>query len=285
PPCWTSPSRPDEPTRSGCTCPPFVIRASVIRRTAPTRPWPGDSGWSGSGCTPWGSASSTRGRATTCSPRAPIRRTCSRRSIASWRCPEVGHGGRVVLRRAGIRRSRWGIGAGSFPAPGAASVDLAVPALPVGGTQLELLQLAGRGAGQLVAELHGRRRLVAGDPLLAPGDDVRLGRRAALGEDDERLDRLAPLLAGHADDGDLGDVRVGEDDVLDLDGGDVLPAGDDDVLPPVADRDVAVLADAAAVAGVEPAAGEDALVLVGEVEIALHDDVASGEHLTRLRHR
>ena len=61
---------------------------------------------------------------------------------------------------------------------------------------------------------------------------------------------------GHADHRDLGDGRVREEHVLDLDRGDVLAAGDDDVLLAVADREVAVVADHAAVAGVEPAVDE-----------------------------
>ena len=55
---------------------------------------------------------------------------------------------------------------------------------------------------------------------------------------DERLDRLAPLLVGHADHRDLGHRGVLEQAVLDLDRRHVLAAGDDDVLLPVGDRDV-----------------------------------------------
>src|SRR4051794_34697783 len=87
----------------------------------------------------------------------------------------------------------------------AESVDLALAPLPVRRPQLELLQLAGRRAGELVAELDSRRRLVAGGALLAPRDQLGLGDLLTGSEHDERLDRLPPLLVGDADDGHLGD--------------------------------------------------------------------------------
>ena len=58
--CSRCTSRPAAPTRSGCTWPRSSTRASATSPTAPTRPWPSGSGSSGSGCTPSGSASSTR---------------------------------------------------------------------------------------------------------------------------------------------------------------------------------------------------------------------------------
>ena len=77
------------------------------------------------------------------------------------------------------RRSRRGLGrvdrqtAAAFRAagwPGSRRlVHLAVAAFPVRRPQLELLQLAGRGAGQLGGELDRRRCLEARQPLLAPG--------------------------------------------------------------------------------------------------------------------
>ena len=97
--------------------------------------------------------------------------------------------------------------------------------------------------------------------------------------DDERRDELAPLLVGDADHGDLGDVGVLEDGVLDLDRRDVLAAGDDDVLLAVRDRDVAELVDRPAVAGVEPAVDDRPRRRLGLLPVALHHDVAAGEHL------
>src|SRR5437763_4674061 len=53
--------------------------------------------------------------------------------------------------------------AGSGRRVGTSSVDLAVAALPVVGAELELLQLAGRGSGQCVAEVDGARALEVGE--------------------------------------------------------------------------------------------------------------------------
>src|SRR5690348_1956876 len=167
---------------------------------------------------------------------------------------------------------------------GARLVHLALEALPIGRPKLELLQLAGRGAGELVAELDGGRGLVAGDLGLAVLDQLVLGQRRARGLDHERLDRLAPLLVGDADDGDLGDVGMGEDDVLDLDRGDVLAAGDDHVLFAVLDGQIAIGSDEAAVAGVEPAALQASRGLLGLLPVALEDHVGAGQDLALAVH-
>ena len=81
------------------------------------------------------------------------------------------------------------------------------------------------------------------------------GRRTRL-EHDDRVDLLTPCRVGDADHGDLLDRRVGRDRVLDLDRVDVLAAGDDHVLDPVDEVDVAVGVEVALVAGVVPAVAE-----------------------------
>src|SRR6185503_15251662 len=78
------------------------------------------------------------------------------------------------------------------------SVDLALPTLPVRRPELELLELPGGGAGELVAELHAGRALVVREVGPAVLDDLLLRRRRAGNEHHEALDRLAPLLVGHA---------------------------------------------------------------------------------------
>ena len=75
-------------------------------------------------------------------------------------------------------------------------------------------------------------------------------------EHDDRVHRLAPLLRRDADHRDLRDRRVRRDRVLDLDGVHVLAAGDDHVLHPVDEEQVAVGVEVAGVAGVVPAAAE-----------------------------
>ena len=66
----------------------------------------------------------------------------------------------------------------------------------------------------------------------------------------------SPHLPGHADHRGLERRPGGQQRVLHLDRRDVLAAGDDDVLGPVAELDVAVGVHDAEVAGVEPAAAE-----------------------------
>ena len=84
--------------------------------------------------------------------------------------------------------------------------------------------------------------------------DLVLGRGAARPQHDDRVHLLAPHRVRDADDGDLRDGGVGRDRVLDLDGVHVLAAGDDHVVQPVDEVDVAVGVDVADVAGVVPAA-------------------------------
>ncbi len=115
-----------------------------------------------------------------------------------------------------------------------------------------------------------------------------LGRRArvvgvAALRDDERLRRLSPALVGRGDDGDVGDDVVFEEGVLQLDRGDVLPAGDDDVLLAVLDRDEAVLVDDREVAHVVvplQSLGERLLGGLGLVPVAVHHLVAPHDDLT-----
>src|SRR4051794_29360094 len=78
------------------------------------------------------------------------------------------------------------------------SVDLAVAALPEGGAQLELLELARRRTGERVAELDRRRALEVRHLRAAVLDQVGLGRARAWCKHDERLHRLAPFLVRHA---------------------------------------------------------------------------------------
>src|ERR671914_2657675 len=117
--------------------------------------------------------------------------------------------------------------------------------------QDELLDLAGRGLGQ-VAELDGGGGLEAGDVLFAEVYDLLLARLPALLQDNERLGALAPLLVGHRDNSGLHHRRVLGDGLLDLDGRDVLAAGDDDVLVAVPDLYVPVRVPHGDVPGVVP---------------------------------
>src|SRR5262245_19609480 len=121
--------------------------------------------------------------------------------------------------------------------------------------QLEFLDLAGRGLGQ-IDEHDVARAFVAGKLLLAPGDDLVLGDGSAGPRLDERARRLAPFGFGLGDDGGCGDCRVLVKHVLDLVRGDILAARDDDILGAVLELDVAVWIEHAEIAGMEPATGE-----------------------------
>ena len=121
--------------------------------------------------------------------------------------------------------------------------------------------------------------LEVGEVLAGEGAEIGFGGGGAGAEDDEGVRGLAPLLVGQADDGGLLDGGVAEERGLDLDGGDVLAAADDDVLHAIADLDVAVGVDDGGVAAVEEAAGEGGGGGVGIGEVAGHDDVAAHDDL------
>src|SRR5918997_1757176 len=146
--------------------------------------------------------------------------------------------------------------------------------------QDELLDLAGRGLGQL-AELDGGGGLEAGDVLLAEVYYLLLCRVLSLLEDHESLRALAPLLVRDGHHGGLHHRRVAGDRLFDLDGGDVLAAGDDDVLAPIADLDVAVGVPDRHVARVIPAAFERLLGSLLVLEVALGDHVAVHQDLAQ----
>src|SRR5215471_17580672 len=110
---------------------------------------------------------------------------------------------------------------------------------PFAFAQHELLDLAGGGLRQR-PELDRVGALVVRQALTAERDELMRGRRGALVERDERLWPLSPARVGRPDHGAFEHRGVGGDRLLDLDAGDVLAAGDDDVLSPVAKLDVPV---------------------------------------------
>ena len=92
--------------------------------------------------------------------------------------------------------------------------------------------------------------------------------------DDAGDHALAEALVDSADDGDLAHARRPGEDVLHLDGMDVLAAGDDHVVHTPDDPEVAVLVEPPDVACVVPAVADRLLVGVGPVPVA-------GERLVR----
>src|SRR4051794_33385788 len=108
-----------------------------------------------------------------------------------------------------------------------ASIHLAVLAGPIRIAQMAAQDLARRVARQGFDEIHRFRRLEAGDALPREADYVRRRRLLAGLHHHDRFYRLAPLLIGHADHGDFGDVGMVADRAFDLGRIDILAAGDD----------------------------------------------------------
>ena len=125
--------------------------------------------------------------------------------------------------------------------------------------------------------------LVPGDVLQArPVEVLDRRRRSAVVGHHEGDHRLAPLRVGPADDGGGPDAGVAQQRLLHLARVDVHPAADDQVLGPVAQREVPVGVEAADVAGVQPAAAQRLGGGLGLVPVAGHDDVAADHHLADL---
>ena len=101
------------------------------------------------------------------------------------------------------------------------------------------------------------------------------------------LGRSPHFSSGHRDHGALEHGRMPGDRLLDLDRRDVLAAGDDDVLLPVAELHVAVGVPHRDVAGVEPPAAERLGRRLGLLEVphggvvAAHDDLAERRGVAR----
>src|SRR3546814_14098611 len=92
--------------------------------------------------------------------------------------------------------------------------------------------------------------LHVGEVLLAVGDQLALELRARVGHLDGlhlRLDLLAEVLVGHAEDGYVGHLRVQGEDVLGILGVHVHTAGDDHVRLDVGEVKEPVLRETAAV--------------------------------------
>src|SRR5699024_5791830 len=119
------------------------------------------------------------------------------------------------------------------------------------------------------------RTLEAGQALAAEGDDVLLARALAGGKLDEGAGCLAPFLVRARHHGRRGNRRMLGQDVLDFDRGNVLTTGNDDVLVPVLDANVAIRLEHAEIAGVIPAVLERLRGGLRILEIAFHDDVAA----------
>src|SRR5205807_1588303 len=218
----------------------------------------------------------------TTSPRATASRTVSRlpptSTIRARPCRS-----RWVSSRPERRGRRGSRAPARVPAPAAfprRSVDTLLVPAPVGLPQFVLHDLAGPGLGEALPKLDRARQLESRQVPPAMAHDLFGGRPLPRLEHDQRLRGLPPPFVRHRDHGALENRGVGGEDLLDLDGGDVLPPADNDVFLAVDDRHVALGIDDRHIPGVEPAAADGLGGPFGVPVIALHHDVAPRHDLT-----
>src|SRR5690606_30320610 len=117
--------------------------------------------------------------------------------------------------------------------------------------------------------------------LAAERDDVGLTDVLMVGlEGDEGARGFAPSLIRAGDYRSLQHALVTVEHAFHLDGGDVLAAGNDDVLEAILDLYITIRVADRQVAGVEPAAGKGFLGGAGVFQVALHHGVAAHEDFT-----
>src|SRR5262249_29159864 len=165
---------------------------------------------------------------------------------------------------------------------------------PVGFAKFALHDLANGTARQRFAELHRDQPLRLAELAVGPVADLLFARRGARAgiraAHAERHRRFAPLLARNADDGDVDDVGMLEQQHLDVGGIDVEAARDDHVLLAVEQDDEPVLVDAAHVARLEEqppvlVVPQELARLVGLLVVALHHDLRPPGQLADLAAR
>src|SRR5262244_1809804 len=136
------------------------------------------------------------------------------------------------------------------------------------GAERVLPHLAGRVPRQLLEGLELLRDLLAHDGA-SFHERPELGerqRRRARAEDDAGAHALTARRVGDADHGDVRDLRVRGEVVLDALRGEVLALADDHVLPSPGDAEIAGLVHDGEVAGAEEAIGGEGRV-EGRVEV------------------
>src|SRR5262245_52424822 len=215
------------------------------------------------------------GRGSACPPRTRRPGRCSWRAgtTTSWTC--TWRPSRDCLTRAGPSPPP----PPPDPAPRGGDRPLLAGQVGRAAAQHVLLDLAGRGLGQLGHEAHPVRGLEVRQAAAGERDDLLLARLLPVAEHHERVRRLAPLLVRQPDDRHLHHRRVAQQDALDLQRGDVLAAADDHVLDPVTDLRVAVRVQHSGIAGVEPAVAHRPLGRLGVVVVAVHHHVAAHHDL------
>src|SRR5919112_4945844 len=140
--------------------------------------------------------------------------------------------------------------------------------------ELDPSDLAAGGLWQLFYELYLARVLVGGGLALAVVLDLPyqlVGRIVVGGEDHVRLHHAPPFFVGHGHDGALGDCRVANEDILDLERTDAVAGGEDHVVRPTDEPDVSVLVLSSPVSGQVVVAKHDLLGLLRLLPVPLHE--------------
>src|SRR5579863_415587 len=131
------------------------------------------------------------------------------------------------------------------------SDDAALAPRPIALAQRALVELAGRQARQLRLEIDRARAFQVGQTLAAKGDQFGLRlrpRRDARHELDDRFHLLAHLLVWNPEHRGVGDLRMGDEQVLAFLRIDVDAAGNDHERGAVGEVEIALLVDMADVA-------------------------------------
>src|ERR1017187_1484726 len=167
----------------------------------------------------------------------------------------------------------------------AASVDFAVHSCPKLFAHCFAIKLPGRSLGDFGHKFDRLRRLHSSKLHLTVSDDLTLRKGFAVVPDDERFDRLSPLVVGHADDGALLNLHRGHNAGLALGAVDIKATADNHVLLAIHDIHVAMLVDVSDIAGVMPAVAANFSSGLRQVVVAGSDQRAAGYDFSGLMRR
>ncbi len=125
------------------------------------------------------------------------------------------------------------------------------------GAQRKFLDLAGRGARELVDVLDAFGDLPHGDLVFVDEMPPQVvdGQAGVVSRHDDGAGAFSDRLVGQSDHGDVRDGRVLQQGLFDFTGTDVEPATDDDVLDPARHPQVTLLVDPAQISCVPPSFG------------------------------
>src|SRR5215469_977580 len=158
-------------------------------------------------------------------------------------------------------------------------MDALLASAPLLLAQHVLLHLPCRGLGQ-VTKLYGIWALEVRQALAAEGDDLLFGYPLPWLQGDECLGTFAPRLVRYGNDSTLQDSSMLDDDLLHLNGRNVLATRDDHILLAIAQFNVAIRVPHGEVTGVEPASFKCCGSRVRVLVVAFHHVIAAHHDLT-----